>query len=322
MKSNSKMMIAGVCGTAAALAIMSSYTVTKNLVKIALDREAPKRIQKTGRKIAGSAGDNGFSDALKESAQNLLQKEHEIVDIISYDNQKLIGHWFPCPDAKRVIIAMHGWRSSFAKDFGMISEFWFSHNCSVLFAEQRGQNNSAGDYMGFGMIERYDCLKWIDWVNSRCDGKLPIYLCGVSMGATTVLMTTGLPLPENVHGVIADCGFTSPYAIWKHVANKNLHISFALKGILANQLCRRKIQMGASDYSTIEALKSCTVPVMLIHGSDDHFVPLEMSFQNYKACAGPKTLFVVPGAGHAMSYYFEKEKYEAVLLDFWKKYDA
>ena len=61
---------------------------------------------------------------------------------------------------------------------------------------------------------------------------------------------------------------------------------------------------------------------MLIHGSDDHFVPLEMSFQNYKACAGPKTLFVVPGAGHAMSYYFEKEKYEAVLLDFWKKYDA
>lgn len=81
----------------------------------------------------------------------------------------------------------------------MVSDCWKRNRCSVLYAEQRGQGNSGGDFIGFGQIERYDCLDWIHWVSERCGTELPIYLCGVSMGATTVLMAAGLDLPENVH---------------------------------------------------------------------------------------------------------------------------
>ncbi len=108
--------------------------------------------------------------------------------------------------------------------------------------EQRGQNNSAGDYMGFGMLERYDCLEWIKWVNEQNVEGLPIYLAGVSMGAATVLMTTDLGLPENVHGAIADCGFTSPHAIWKHVVENNLHMPYGIHEKAVNALCKKKIQ--------------------------------------------------------------------------------
>ena len=141
------------------------------------------------------------------------------------------------------------------------------------------------------------------------------------MGATTVLMTTGLELPDNVHGVIADCGFTSPHEIWKHVVENNLHLSYGVIGNLANDICKKKIQMGTKDYSTVEAMKECKTPILFIHGTDDHFVPVEMTYENYKACTAPKRLFVVPGADHGMSYVADTQGYQAAMKDFWSTFD-
>jgi fermentation-respiration switch protein FrsA (DUF1100 family) len=100
------------------------------------------------------------------------------------------------------------------------------------------------------------------------------------MGAATVLMASGLPLPENVHGIMADCGFTSPHAIWKHVAEKNLHLSYGIIGKIASDMCRKKINMGPGDYSTTFALANTDIPVIFVHGSDDKFVPIEMTYEN------------------------------------------
>ena len=216
---------------------------------------------------------------------------------------------------------MHGWRGSWHKDFGLVADSYRAEGCSVLYAEQRGQNNSGGEYMGFGLTERYDCVDWVNAANKEHGGKLPVYLCGVSMGATTVLMAAGLDLPENVRGIIADCGFTSPAAIWKHVANNNLHITYGIRSVFADMLFREKNMVGLDDYSTVEALQNTNIPVLLIHGSDDHFVPVEMTYENYKACRSPKELLIVPGADHGMSYYVETEKYEATVRDFWAKHD-
>lgn len=141
------------------------------------------------------------------------------------------------------------------------------------------------------------------------------------MGATTVLMAAGLALPPTVHGIVADCGFTSPYAIWKHVAKQNLHMSFGRRGRWVDRMCRKKIRMGADEYSTVDAMKSTSVPVMLIHGEADHFVPVTMTYENYEACAGPKRLLIVPEADHGMSYYIAREEYEAAIRAFWQEFD-
>ncbi len=312
--------VAGVAVGAVSLAAAASYVVAKKLTKIALDRETPKAAKGAEKMISGTSFDKEFLSTMVDSAEGLLQKEHETVEITSHDGTKLMGHWFKHENEKRIIIAMHGWRTTWNKDFGMIADFWFNNDCSVLFVEQRGQNNSGGDYMGFGLIERYDCLDWIEWVNERTGGNTPIYLGGVSMGAATVLMAAGLELPENVKGIIADCGFTSPHDIWKHVANNNLHMTYGFKGVVADKLCRQKIQIGSDEYSTIDALSKTNIPVMLIHGTDDHFVPVEMSYRNYRACNGPKRLLIVPGADHGMSYYIEKDRYEYEVKQFWKDF--
>lgn len=141
------------------------------------------------------------------------------------------------------------------------------------------------------------------------------------MGATTVLMAADLDLPANVHGIMADCGFTSPYDIWKYIANHNLHLPYGINGRLIDLLCQRKIQYRSTDCSTLETLKKTRVPVIFAHGENDHFVPVEMTLQNYEACASAKMLLIVPGADHGMSYYVAKDDYERKVKEFWKEFD-
>lgn len=317
--------LSGVAAASAAVAALTAYGTTKFFVNVAMDRTAPKTVNRAKKLVSGnrssSGSGSGFRNARQEASDRLAAKEHETVNITSHDGTSLTGHWFPQENAKRIIIAMHGWRTSWSRDFGFMADFWAESGCSVLYAEQRGQGGSGGDYMGFGLIERYDCLDWIHWVNERCGDQIPIYLAGVSMGATTVLMAAGLNLPANVHGIIADCGFTSLDAIWRHVTNANLHLPYNLTGAIANALCKKKIQFGTEDYSTLDALQITTVPVLLIHGTDDRFVPIDMCFENYKACVSYKKLLVVPGAGHAMSCYIDKPGYEAASKDFWQQCD-
>ena len=173
--------------------------------------------------------------------------------------------------------------------------------------------------MGFGLLERYDCLSWIRWLNEHGCPRLPIYLCGVSMGASTVLMAAGLTLPANVKGVVADCGYTSAGAVWKHVAGKNLGISFNLCRLGANALCKKRLHMGMDDYSCTQAMSQCKVPVLFIHGDADAFVPVEMTYENYAACASPKELLIVPGAAHGMSYFTDAEAYRRAITALWER---
>lgn len=324
MNKTSKYLLAGASAAAGVAAMgAATYVSTRYLVKIALDREQPKitNMEKAKQHLRGYKDYGRFFDTMEQGASQLRDAPHQLVEMISYDGQTLVGHWFAHSDPKRLVVAMHGWRSSWATDFGHVSSFLRENGCSVLYAEQRGQGSSGGEYMGFGMIERYDCLEWVKWVNTQNPENLPIYLVGVSMGAATVLMTADLDLPENVRGIVADCGFTSIHDIWCHVARRNLHLPYRIYGGMADTMCREKICMGTKDCSTVEALKNSRVPVLFVHGTDDHFVPVEMTYRNYQACASKKYLLIVPGADHGMSYFKEPDRYEQMVLDFWKEND-
>ncbi len=324
MKKSTKNILigAGIATAGAATFGLIHHYTTKYLLKLAIDREGPKSAKKDKEKMMASGDLSETVASITESAKVLEETEHEQIEITAQDGTTLVGHWY-CPEsAKRIIVAMHGWRSTWSQDFGAIAPFWFDNDCAVLFAEQRGQGNSGGEYMGFGLLERYDCLDWINWVNERAEEKLPIYLGGVSMGAATILMTAGFELPENVKGIVADCAFTSPHAIWKHVVENNFKLPFGLYSKAAKDICEKRIQMSSDSYSTTEALSDCKVPVLFIHGTDDNFVPIEMTYENYKACSAPKQLFIVPGAEHGMSYLVDQDGYETAVKQFWNNLDA
>ena len=324
MKKNTKLILA--CSAAAAAAAAAATVVTaKLLTDTALDREEPKVMKKVKYIIAGSDAENVLPEKtrkeLHDGAELLRSRETETPVITARDGVRLVGHWCPHPEAKRIIIAMHGWRSSWDHDFCTISGFWYDNGCSVLYPDQRGQNASGGDYMSFGMLERYDCLEWVNWVVQKCGTDIPVYLAGVSMGATTVLMASEFEMPSSVRGILSDCGFTSPEAIWRHVAKENLHLPYSVQHRLVDEMCRKKIKLSSKSCSTVEILKKAKIPVLFVHGTDDHFVPVEMTYRNYIACAAPKRLFIVPGADHGMSYLEDREGYENALKSFWREFE-
>ncbi len=320
MKKSTKnaLVFSGLVAGATALGALYHATMQK-LMNIALSREEPKHIDmERGRNLLmGSSELSKVMSTIMDCAAALESRECETITITAQDGVKLVGHWRAPKHPKRVIVAMHGWRSSWSQDFGMIADFWYENDCAVLYAEQRGQGESGGEYMGFGLLERYDCRDWTTYINERIGGTLPLYLAGISMGATTVLMATGLELPETVNGIFADCGFTSPNAIWRHVVEHNLHLPYVLYGAAASELCKRKIQFKSDEYCCTEALKTNRIPVLFIHGTDDKFVPIEMTYKNYKACTAKKQLFVVPGADHGLSYVTDREGYENTVRTFW-----
>lgn len=165
----------------------------------------------------------------------------------------------------------------------------------MLYVEQRAQNESEGNYIGFGLTERYDCVDWAVWASERFgEAPLPIYLMGVSLGGATVLMAAGDVLPDAVRGVIADSAYTSPREIWQYVMKKNLRLPTRAATFIADGLCKKRLNASSGSYSTVEALKNTEVPVLLIHGEDDHFVPLRMAFENRDAWR-----LVLQAAGHS-----------------------
>ena len=324
MKKNSKIAVAGSSAAILGMAGLFSALTTRIMINIAIERDIKINPGIRCKRIISGCRDIGrIENECRGSSDKLLDADCKRVCIRATDGALLVGHLYLCKNAKRTVIAVHGWRTTWAKDFGGACEFFHSNDCNVLYIEQRGQNESGGKYIGFGLIERFDCLEWIKYINGiEKLSRLPIYLCGVSMGATTVLMTAGFKLPKNVRGVIADCGFTSPHAIWKHVINKNLHLPYGrFRAATVKRICRRKLHMSPDGYSTLDAMKVCKTPVLFIHGSGDRFVPIEMTYENYRVCASEKRLFVVPFASHGMSYFDDKVGYEREVLDFFKKHD-
>ena len=295
--------------------------VADYMVRLALDRKIPPHPIGAERRLTASFTDMAALKQMQQASKRLSSRHHETVRIRSKDGTRLVGHWMCVEHPRRVVIAMHGWRSAWDRDFGMVADFFYRNDCSVLYIEQRAHGGSGGQYMGFGLTERYDCLDWVHWVNRKTEGKLPIYLCGVSMGASTVMMAAGLPLPENVRGILADCGFTSPEAIWRHVAG-NLHLSYEFCSGPAGRLAKKRLQMDMDAESCPHALSKSKTPVLFIHGTDDRFVPIEMTYENYKTCVAPKRLFVVPGAQHGMSYVVDPKGYEAAVKAFWSDFDT
>lgn len=302
------------------LFMFATYFIAKLLCDVALNRVAPKFMQNRNNLLAKITGSDAFVKELFEKEKLLSREQTEQVEIAGHGGVKLKGHLLIAENPKRIIIAVHGWRGTWSRDFGIVSDF-FKKNSTVLYVEQRGQAGSEGDYITFGICERYDIIEWIKWVIKRFPHKLPIYLLGISMGASTVLMSTGLGLDGAVHGIIADSGFTAPEDIWSHVARSNLHLPYVFYKKQARAEYEKRTGYSPSECSTLEALKSCTTPVLFVHGTDDSFVPVEMTYENYKACHSPKRLFVVPGANHGMSYFVDKSGYEGEVERFFLEYD-
>ena len=168
----------------------------------------------------------------------------------------------------------------------------------------------------FGILEHRDCLLWVEHAVKRFGEEVQLHLTGISMGAATVLMASGKPLPPQVKGVLADCPYSSPRAIIRKVMrDRGYPVSLLYPFVRLGARLFGHFRL--EEASPVEAVKRATVPIILYHGEGDTFVPCEMSREIYAACSSEKKkLITVPKAPHGMAYSQDKEYYLRTLQDF------
>lgn len=254
--------------------------------------------------------------------EKFLKRPSEHVTIKSRDGLTLHGDLFAAEKpSKRTAILFHGYTSCGMNDCPTMAEYFMERGYNALIVDQRSHGKSEGRYIGFGILDRFDCLKWTEYIIGRFGAESEIVLYGVSMGASTVLMASGLDdFPANVKAVIADCAFTSPYDVFTHILKRDYHLPPHPIMDINERMCRRKAGYGFKDYSTLDAVKKAPCPILFIHGREDLFVPTEMSVRNYESCTGEKRLLLVDNAGHAASLYENKELYENTVTEFLNAY--
>ena len=299
---------------------ITAYAAVDLLMKVGMDRKEPRFLKGLEEQISGARGGPAYAAALREAQQRQEKRITEPVTVTARDGTPLTGHWVPAEQPKRVLLALHGWRGGWTQAFGMMADFLEEAGCSVLYVDQRGTGDSGGDYIGFGLTEKTDCADWLWWLSSRCRG-LPLYMIGMSMGASAALMAAGETLPENLRGIIADSAYTTPKAVLEHVSRSNLRLPRSLER-RGEAIFQKKLGLPPDAVSTVDTLKNCHIPVLLIHGGKDRFVPVDMVYQNYRACAGPRRLLVIPEADHVGSWFTDPERYRKMLLEFWGEWDG
>lgn len=255
-----------------------------------------------------------YHEKMREWIRQTDLLPREPVSITSFDGLTLRGSYFEAAPGAPVELMFHGYRGSARRDLsgGVGRRLALGH--SVLLIDQRAGGGSDGHITTFGIRESRDCLDWTDYAVRRFGPDCKLILTGISMGAATVLMAAGNPLPPQVVGVLADCGYTSAPDIIRTVI-RALHLPVWPLYPLIRLSGRVFGGFDIEDASPVDAMTRCKVPVLFCHGDADSFVPCRMSRENYAACTAPKRLHITPGAGHGMSYPADPQGYVAALRD-------
>lgn len=277
---------------------------------------AAPRPKKRGGKINLPSGKVylPYHDQMRHWVVKMRAMGGEEVSITAHDGLRLCARYYETKPSSTLEIMFHGYRGDAERDMSGGIERAFSHGRSCLIVDQRCSGLSGGHSISFGINEKQDCLSWVDYAVKRFPGRR-IILTGISMGAATVLMAAGEKLPENVVGVLADCGYSSAKAVIYHVI-RSLHLPAEPLYPLVRLAGRIFGGFDIEKSRPVEAVKSCTVPVIFFHGEADNFVPCYMSRENFDACPTRKMLVTIPGAGHGLSYPADKERYLTALREF------
>lgn len=249
--------------------------------------------------------------------KELYARPFETMEIKSHDGLKLFGRYYHVKDGAPVDICFHGWHGNYLQDFCGGSKLCEASGHNFILVDQRGQGFSESNTMSFGVLEKYDVVTWCNYLVKRFGPQVEINLIGISMGAATVLQAATQPLPANVKHIFADCPYSSPIEIIHKVAKEGMHLPVKLVHpfIVAAAAIYGHFNLMDKTSDVPRNIANCNIPIMIIHGENDNFVPERMSKEI--ADANPAIQrHTFQGADHGLSFMLDEQRYEKLVVDF------
>lgn len=252
----------------------------------------------------------------KQEIDHLATLPCQEMELESFDGKRLVGRLYRAKtNEKRLAICVHGYRSNGRRCYAGYVPVLNDLNLDVLIVENRAHGDSEGDYTGFSVLDRIDVKMWAQKMKDDYD---QIYLIGISMGASTCGLVAA-DMPE-IAGVVLDCGFTSPIDAFRvRVESKMPPFLSEPVFFFGRMWCKMILGFDFKKVSTLAEMEKVQCPVLIIHGSEDKIVPQEMAEKLFEACASEnKRLEIFEGAEHSTSFYVDRERYTALLEEFFR----
>ncbi len=267
----------------------------------------------------GGCDTSHLGDYMKNNIAWLEEYGYERHFITSDRGEKLTGILFrPEKESNIYLFCAHGYRSCGKKEFNGVIRFYLERGYNVFLPDHVAAGESEGTHCTFGFYETVDCMKWLHYINETFGKDIKIILHGVSMGSATVMLMNGRDdLPENVRGVVADCGFSTATGVFdfklsKFGIKKNEKLISAV-----NYVNKKNNGFDFEEIRPIDSVKKAKTPMFFIHGADDALVPCYMVNELYEACSHEKKeILIVEGADHAQSCMKGGETYQTMLGNF------
>ena len=266
-----------------------------------------------------------FKKGIELKSKIALSKQPEISDyfadfekitIQSNEDLKLYG-FYKNNDKDKLALLVHGYGGSHYDTYSY-AKIFEERGYDILAVDLRAHGESEGDYLTMGLYEHYDVIKWIEKM-LELKRNYKIVLFGVSMGASTVCMTLGENLPNNVICAIEDCGYDNANNEFKHVYSKTKFIKLFYRIFYNYTLKSRGIDLKKID--AVEKLKKSKLPILFIHGEKDDFVPTAMVYNLYDAVPeSRRDIYIAKDATHTKSIDVSEKEYKRRLDRFLTKY--
>lgn len=218
------------------------------------------------------------------------------------------------PNLGTVIFA-HGFRANRMQDpIPVLSRILVDRGYNVLMFDFRNSGLSEGELTSVGQYEVNDLLGAVDYIQQQADLNQEIILMGYSMGAATSILA-GSREPD-VAAVVADSAYAdlSSYlledqTVWTQLPPVPFNRTLPLMLPVVTGVEPDKV-------SPVEEIKNMKGrPVLLIHGTDDCYVPV-INSQRLKNAYPEAQLLHVTEADHCQSFNTNQQLYLQTLFNF------
>jgi uncharacterized protein len=220
--------------------------------------------------------------------------------------QHIHSWWWPAhhEDAPAVLY-LHGARWNLTGHLFRIQQLR-QFGFSVLAIDYRGFGKSDGDYPSEETVYEDARVAWQHLARLQPDATKR-YIYGHSLGgAVAVDLAASLAdasKKEKAAGLIVESSFSSLPDIARALTYPWLPVQLLM----------------SQKFDSAAKIRSVDMPVLIVHGADDRYVPSHLSEKLYAAAAGRKKLVVVSGASHNNSMRVGAEEYRAAFHELFGK---
>jgi len=219
----------------------------------------------------------------------------EDLSLHTSDGVEINGWFIPSPGARTTLLWLHGNGGNLSDTVDRLSQYHQALRTNIMVIDYREYGRSSGEVSEEGTY--LDALAAYDYLLTRKEvDPTRIIVFGYSLGSAVAVE---LSLQRKTRGLILE----APFASIEEMAEEEF------PWIPVGPLITTR-------YDTLSKISHLAVPLLILHGDRDDVVPFEQGREVFEAAQGPKTFYVIAGAGHDNTNVVGGQAYLKMVSDF------